>query len=556
MKLKTKLMISFLAPVVIIGLIFSYLMYQSEEKNLINTIDKKLEAVVYLSKDLLNDYHNNIVDKNSVSDDEYLNIVKRWNKVTQSLGLEYIWSMMVIDGKLVTTSGTSADKVNHKEHYTFLGTPDERLGSESLATIKAGKKYVDKLNTKWGDLYILSIPFKDKNGRDYTINAAMSMNFVKTELDSLLQTSIYIMLAVVVLSLIFSYLLSINIMAQLGNDPGKIAQVARSIASGDLTIQFDKRKKSRGVYGNMEEMANKLSEMLTEIITGIRTLTSSSSVLLDVSGGISKSSGQIYDKSNKVSAAAEEMTVNMSSVSQASEGATENLHMIASAIEEMSLTINEIAKNTENGSRTTSEAVKQAEQISVKVNNLDKAASEINNVTETIANISNQTNLLALNATIEAARAGEAGRGFAVVAEQVKALAQQTADATKEIGEKISDVQSTTQESISAIKAIVRIIDETNQIVTTVATAIEQQSATTHEISSNVNQAASAVQGVNTNVNKTSAMAGEVATDIHEVNQASVGMKEGSIQVKTRASELSELADRLNAMITHFKLNR
>ncbi len=556
MKLKTKLMLSFLAPVMITGLVFSYIMYQSEKKNLIDSIDKKLEAVVYLANDILSKYHNTLIDKNSYSDEEYLDIVKRWNRLCESIGLEYIWSMMVIDGKLVTTSGTSADKVNNKEHYTFLGTPDERLGNESLATIKHGSKYVDRLNTKWGDLYILSIPFKDKRGRDYTINSAMSMNFVKTELDNLLRTSIYIMGAVVILSLLFAILLSINIMSLLGNDPMKIAQVAKSIASGDLTIQFDKGRKGRGVYGNMEEMATRLSGLLTEIITSVRTLTSSSSELLGISNSISQSSGYIYEKSNNVSIAAEDMTNNMSSVSTASEQATENLQMIASSIEEMSLTINEIAQNTEEGSKTTSEAVKRAEEISVKVNNLDKAASEINHVTETIANISNQTNLLALNATIEAARAGEAGRGFAVVAEQVKALAQQTANATQEIGEKISDVQSTTQESIDAIKSIVEIIDKTNQIVTTVATAMEEQSTTTNEISVNVNQAATAVQGVNKNVNQTSSMANEVATDINEVNQSANGMKTGSAQVKTRASELAELAEKLNSMITYFKLKQ
>ena len=151
---------------------------------------------------------------------------------------------------------------------------------------------------------------------------------------------------------------------------------------------------------------------------------------------------------------------------------------------------NEIAKNIATGNQTTSQAVHKAEEISKKVAELGQAAADISKVTETIADISEQTNLLALNATIEAARAGQAGKGFAVVAAEIKALALQTAEATKEIGSRIGNVQTATGESVSAIQEIVTIIDEINKIVTSVAAAIEEQIATTQEISTNVSQAA------------------------------------------------------------------
>ena len=152
----------------------------------------------------------------------------------------------------------------------------------------------------------------------------------------------------------------------------------------------------------------------------------------------------------------------------------------------MTSTINEISKNTAKGSETTGRAVDTAKQVTNKVDALGRAAREINKVTETIADISAQTNLLALNATIEAARAGEAGKGFAVVAGEIKALAQQTAQATSEISLKIESVQTTTQESVTAIGSIVEVIDEINSIVSTIASAIEEQSITTQEIASNV----------------------------------------------------------------------
>ncbi len=346
-----------------------------------------------------------------------------------------------------------------------------------------------------------------------------------------------------------------GIMALLGHDPSEIAKVADLIAAGDLTFEFESQgKQITGVYANMKKMSDNLKTMFKDISGGVQTLTSSSTELSAVSQQVSAGAEQSSEKANNVSSAAEEMATAMNSVAAATEQTTANLQMIVSAAEEMSATINEIAANTAKGSQTTSDAVAKAEQISKKVDDLGRAAMAISKVTESIADISEQTNLLALNATIEAARAGEAGKGFAVVAGEIKALAKQTAEATDEIGLKIGEVQTTTTESVEAIKSIVEIIDEINSIVTSVATAIEEQSVTTQEISNNVSQAAQGVQEVNENVNQTSAVAGEVTEDVHKVSQSAEEIKTGSVQINESALELSKLAENLNEMVGRFKV--
>ncbi len=297
---------------------------------------------------------------------------------------------------------------------------------------------------------------------------------------------------------------------------------------------------------------NKLQEMVKAVVNGVEIMSKSSDDLSAISERMAGRATTMAGKANNVAAAAEEMSANMNSVAAASEEASTNVKMVATAAEEMATTINEIARNSEKARDISSDAVSQGKRASDKVNTLGHAASEIGKVTEVITEISEQTNLLALNATIEAARAGEAGKGFAVVANEIKELARQTPEATQDIKNKIEDIQHSTTETVKEIRQISDVIDKVNEIVSVIATAVEEQSVTTREIAGNVANASLGIEEVNHNVAQSSSVAEDIAGDISDLNGSAAEISESISRVNENADDLSRLAARLKERVNKF----
>ncbi len=329
-----------------------------------------------------------------------------------------------------------------------------------------------------------------------------------------------------------------------------------SQGEGDLTKRLevntnDELGKLAGVFNSFIE---KLQVMIKDVSGGVATLSSSSTELSSISDQVSTGATQTSGKSESVAAATEEMTRNMSSISAAMEESSINLNTVASSAEEMNATINEIARSAENARGISENAVSKASDSSQTMDQLGGAAQAIGKVVETITDISEQVNLLSLNATIEAARAGEAGKGFAVVANEIKDLAKQTSDASMDIKDKIDHIQESAAISQTGMSEITNVIGNVNDIVATIATAVEEQSAATREIAENINQASSGIQEVNENVSQSSSVADEIAKDISAVNQSAGDMADTGNQVQLSAGDLSRLAEELNQMVGQFKI--
>jgi len=323
---------------------------------------------------------------------------------------------------------------------------------------------------------------------------------------------------------------------------------------GDLTKRV--RIDSNDELGELAKWLNlflkKLQDIIKQILKESFGVEGASNELTRISADMTDVAQSTSDQADRVASASEEMSSSLTSVAAAMEESSQNVNIVASAAEEMTSTINEIAGSAEKTRGTSENASLKAAEAGAMIKDLSHAATSIGQVTETITDISNQTNLLALNATIEAARAGEAGKGFAVVANEIKDLANQTADATLNIKEQIESVQTVSNATATSISEVIEVIDEAKEMISTIAAAVTQQSAATQEISSNIEQLSLGIQEVNENVSQSSVVSTKISEDISNVSSASTEMTSNSKIVKDSAGQLKEIAEKLKVIVDTF----
>ncbi|KLN59162.1 hypothetical protein WH96_19350 [Kiloniella spongiae] len=264
----------------------------------------------------------------------------------------------------------------------------------------------------------------------------------------------------------------------------------------------------------------------------------------DIVDGVSKAANEMQITAQTMSLTAEKTEQQADAATQASSEASTNVQTVAGSSEELAASIQEISAQVSRSTDIVSKATSDAKTTNTQVEGLVDSAEKIGQVVNLIQDIAEQTNLLALNATIEAARAGDAGKGFAVVASEVKSLANQTAKATEEISQQVSNIQEATAQSASSIKEIGLTVSQVNEISESIAAAVEEQGAATQEIARNVQESSSAAELVSTNITGVTNTAKETGEAAQNVLSASGKLQQ---QSQSLSDEVSDFLSKVRA---------
>lgn len=247
---------------------------------------------------------------------------------------------------------------------------------------------------------------------------------------------------------------------------------------------------------------------------------------------LTQASRELLDMSMQMATASNKTTEEAQTVVEEAKEIQKNIHHIASALEQMSSTFRHNEGLVAQSSQMSSEAVKSSRQASDIIAALGKSSISIGMIIQLINRITQQTNILALNATIQATRAGEAGKGFGVVAREVKALAQQTSEATKEIASQIKAIQSDSKQAVVAIQNISEVIHQMNDISDRIHKAIEEQSSTTTDISNRMEEASKAATAITEHITEVANVAEDTTSGVTRGREAVVSVDNIAVNLK------------------------
>jgi methyl-accepting chemotaxis protein len=352
----------------------------------------------------------------------------------------------------------------------------------------------------------------------------------------------FVMIGVSLLVALISLVISLRIITSITRPLVHAKLITKEIAAGNLTkrITLDSNDEIAEICGSINNIVVHFHEVMSRVAQNTRQVASASTQLSSAAEQMASGAARVAGQADTVATASEEMAATSNEIAQnCSSAANSSLQANAAAAAGA-----EVVKDTVKGMNLIAKNVRQS---ALSIGNLGSKSDQIGGIVNTINDIADQTNLLALNAAIEAARAGEQGRGFAVVADEVRALAERTTSATKEIGQLIKSVQLETRDAIKVMESGVREVERGTVEAAKSGTALEQILLQINSVTMQVNQIATAAE-------EQTATTGEISGNIQTISEVVQGTATSAQQSASSALQLSQLAEEQQKLVGQFKL--
>ena len=383
-------------------------------------------------------------------------------------------------------------------------------------------------------------------------------------------TTLVLSISIIAVFLVLSVLFGLYISRTIANPIKKLKSLMEKGENGDFSGRAEYASKDEVGFlsASFNSMADGIKELVETIGETSQALASSSEELSASSEESSKASEHISETIQELAASSEDQMRLMASSSEGISNVTANTEKISGNAEKVAYTATSTAEASKEGRQKIEERTAQMNSINTNVGNLamsidtlEGRIKEIGEITKAITDISSQTNLLALNAAIEAARAGEQGKGFAVVADEVRKLAEQSAQSAEQITSLIGQIQVDTRVTIQSMSSAkkevdlgINIVQNAGESFGKIEVSVLDLVSLFEEVFTSLKELKDNTEVINVSVMEVNTMAGEAAANTENVSAATEEQVASMEEIAASSSSLANLAESLQELIRKFKV--
>ncbi len=562
MGLKTKLVITVNAIVIVACTIMGVIGYLRAEESFIRAMQMKVGSDVNSFAEILNSrYEGNWRLKNGVLYKGEHNM-EADAELLDELSKNFDGQVTIFNGdnRVVTTMRD----VSGKRQIDSKASP-----FIVQKVIKERNGYYGQMNDNLLDEHYAGyLPIKDASG---SVLGMLFVGFKVGDMNKAIEDMIFSMAVLVVVIVFFCVFFSSTIIGGQMKQITDIADNMKKIASGNLRTP-DLRIVTRDEFGALAESVNdmkiRLKNLLTKISECSERIISAGRKLTDSTQRANEAINTVAESMHVLTGGTLEQEQTIKALEDRFKEMTDKMDGLSETALQMSQVATDSSDNATKGKNKVDVAIDMMKNIEVQVGSsasvigeLGKRSDEIGQIVETISGIAEQTNLLALNAAIEAARAGEHGKGFAVVADEVRKLAEQSGSAATTIGKRIALIQADTESAVSAIEQGTQSVAEGTQSVAETGEAFVGILAQAAKLTENVEKTLGDIGAVFMSneeifaaITKVREIAEKSNENANEVSQATQEQTATMRAVDGASKVLLDLADEMQGEVARFKL--